>query len=95
MDKLEWRMGKPPVNYCATYSMGLVQNNTWVSLDSLGEKDFLERAKRKLPNFIIFLRIKVTGDRWIFLSDINQINNIEECQKLWDSRTDDMEFIGI
>jgi hypothetical protein len=32
MDALEWRRDRPPVTYCATYTMGLVKQVAWRNL---------------------------------------------------------------
>ena len=35
MNNLDWRKNKPPVNYCCTYSMSLIEDNNWLSYDQI------------------------------------------------------------
>ena len=38
MDKLDWRKGKPPVNYCCIYSMSIVEEFVWTKIKNLNLK---------------------------------------------------------
>lgn len=46
MDKLEWRRGKPPVNYCCIYIMSIKKNKKWEKKKEVF--DFLNNIKAKI-----------------------------------------------
>lgn len=40
MDKLDWRKGKPPVNFCAIYAMNIKESQLWNKVDELKNLKF-------------------------------------------------------
>lgn len=92
MDKLDWRVGKPHVNFCAIYSMDITTRNIWNDKDSIMKINARIGITMNYNNDILESSIIIFGSKkeyinWLstidktisFMSlDLNTENNTEK-----------------
>lgn len=85
MDKLDWRKGKPPVNFCCIYSMTIMDESTWQSYNSNLEKYYPKIGLEILPkkdsdgNLLLNSKGLFFSDNNMFLDwlkKLSKLNNI-------------------
>jgi len=72
MNLLDWRRGKPPVNYCCVYSMCIIEEDGWKSIDVFKEILFTELKINFAIEILPEVKIKVIDDN-NYLEWLNQL----------------------
>jgi superfamily II DNA or RNA helicase len=69
MDKLEWRKGKPPVNFCAIYAMRIKETKVWETINEVKDINvkigIIIDFKNKLTTKIKIFQSKKEYANWI------------------------------
>ena len=67
MDELDWRIGKPPVVYCITYGLCIVEENNWLEYEA--DHIYIKNTLKKG----IYIKVIYNGENDSFYSKIEEL----------------------